>query len=80
MKMLAPALLSLALAACASNTAPEGSGHVAGTSAANTALRLVAYHWRLSSAKYSSAACWIMRSRAMPISASAPLPWPRSAG
>lgn len=58
MKMLAPALLSLALAACASNTAPEGSGadagHDAGASAANTALRLDAYHWRLSSANDGS--------------------------
>jgi heat shock protein HslJ len=60
MKMLAPALLSLALAACASNTAPEatgtdaGAGHNANASTANTALSLDAYHWRLSSANDSS--------------------------
>lgn len=56
MKILAPALLSLALAACASNTAPEGGNAVATDSgaAASTAsadVRLDAYHWRLASAQ-----------------------------
>ena len=56
MKMLAPALLSLALAACASNTAPESTG-AADTSATGTAgaanadVRLDAYHWRLTNAQ-----------------------------
>ncbi|KRA16918.1 hypothetical protein ASD69_09235 [Lysobacter sp. Root604] len=58
MKMLAPALLSLALAACASDTVPGGNaaatGSEAGTSTASAALSLDAYHWRLTSANDSS--------------------------
>lgn len=52
MKMLAPALLSLALAACASHTAPDSAGTDAGTSTstASAALSLDAYHWRLTQA------------------------------
>lgn len=55
MKLLAPALLSLALAACASNTTPEGGNAAAdngaATSTASADVRLDAYHWRLVSAQ-----------------------------
>ncbi|KQZ59213.1 hypothetical protein ASD53_06470 [Lysobacter sp. Root559] len=56
MKMLAPALLSLALAACASNTAPEatGAGRDVDAGTASAALSLDAYHWRLTDATDSS--------------------------
>lgn len=57
MKTLAPALLVLALAACASNTAPTGAGTDAATGktdAAQTDVRLDAYHWRLIGAQDKS--------------------------
>ncbi|RDZ26692.1 META and DUF4377 domain-containing protein [Lysobacter silvisoli] len=59
--LFAPALLSLALAACASNTSTDPQqGAAAGTTAAGTAadasadIKLDAYHWRLTSAQDAS--------------------------
>ena len=53
MKILAPALLSLALVACASNTTPDANDATVVTHAkpATADVRLDAYHWRLSSAQ-----------------------------